>query len=65
MKINLVSILANWKTSVGALGLIIVALGQALPLLFDGNPNTNPDWNILIPELMAAVALLFAADGDK
>ena len=65
MKINLISILSNWKTSVGAIGLIIVALGNALPLLFDGNPNTNPDWNILIPELMAAFALLFAADGDK
>jgi hypothetical protein len=65
MKINLTNILLNWKTSIGALGLIIVALGNALPLLLDGNPNTSPDWNLLIPELMAAFALLFAADGDK
>ena len=64
MKINIITILKNWKTTLGAMGLILVSLGNALPLLLDGNPNTSPDWNVLIPELMAAVALLFAADGN-
>ena len=62
---NLTTLLLNWKTSLGALGLIVVALGQALPLLLDGNPNTNPDYNLLIPEIVAALALLFARDGDR
>ena len=62
MKVNLLAILKNWKTTVAALGMLGIALGHALPLLFDGNPNTNPDFNVLIPEVMAAIALLFAGD---
>ncbi len=64
LKKVLVAALRNWKTTSVALGMIAVALGQAVPLLFDGDANTQPNWNVLIPEIMAALALLFARDAD-
>jgi len=64
MRTLIIAALRNWKTSSVAIGMIAVALGNALPLLLDGDVNTQPNWNVLIPEVMAALALLFARDAD-
>lgn len=40
----------------GALGIIIGVIERIL----DGDPLTNPDWNIAIPAFIASVGLIFA-----
>jgi hypothetical protein len=52
----------SWQTTVAGLGTILTTAGSALNLLFDGDPNTNPDWNIVLPLLMSGVIGLVARD---
>ena len=65
LKTILVAVLKNWKTTSAAVGMIIVAIGPALRAILDGDPSTLPNYKVLVPELIAAVALLFARDADK
>jgi hypothetical protein len=55
----------SWKTTVAGIGALLVAVGGALNMLFDGNPNTNPDWNQVVAASVVAVGLIFARDNDK
>ena len=50
------------KTSVSGFSAVLALLGTTLNLLTDGNPATNPDWNIVIPAFLTAVGLIFARD---
>ena len=47
------------------LGAILSAIGLALNQLFDGNPQTTPDWNLLVPQIIAGVGLVLARDNNK
>lgn len=53
---------ASFRTTafavVGMLTILIRVAGQ----LLDGDPATNPDWGTEIPQLLAAIGLLFARD---
>lgn len=55
----------SWKTTAGGVAAILTAVGGALTLLFDGKPETNPDWSAVIAAVMAGVGLIFARDNDK
>lgn len=55
----------NWKTSGAGIATILIAIGTALGALADDNPETQVDFNLLIPALIAGVGLLFSRDGDK
>lgn len=55
----------SWKTSAAGIAAIVVAVGGAVQLLTDGNPNTNPDYNALVAALAAGIGLLFSRDNDK
>lgn len=57
------AITKNKNTTVMGVGLVLMALLQAVMLLFDGNPETNPDWNVVIAEILAGAGLLLASDG--
>ena len=59
------AVLKNWKTTSAAIGMLLVALGPAVKALVDGDPATQPDYNTVIPEVIAAIALLLARDADK
>lgn len=54
----------SWKTTLfGAGGLAAVAF-TAISALLDGDPTTNPDWNILITASLPAIGLLFSRDNN-
>jgi hypothetical protein len=46
-------------TVVGIAG-IVAAVAQAVALLFDGDPATNPDWTALIALVWAGVTAILA-----
>jgi hypothetical protein len=54
----------SWKSTVFGIGAILTATGSILQALFDGNPNTNPDFAPLIAALSAGLGLLFTRDND-
>lgn len=54
----------SWKTTTAGIGVIISTLGTALNQLFDGNPATNPDWNMVLPLLFTGIIGLFARDNN-
>lgn len=59
MKIN-----GSWKTSLfGASGLITIVFNVA-SMLMDEDPNTNPDWSVMLPLLMTSIGALFAKDSN-
>ena len=65
MSILINSILANWKTTGAALVMAVTAFIPVLKALTDGDPATIPNWNLFVPELIAAIGLLFARDSNK
>ena len=55
----------SWKTTVAG---VLAALAMASPqlqALFDSDPTTLPDWNIIAAAVMVALGLSTARDGDK
>lgn len=50
------------KTTVAGVGLALIAIGQILNSLFDGNPATEVDWKIIGTQLVAAWGLFKARD---
>lgn len=55
----------SWKTTLGGVGAILAAVGGALNLMFDGKPETNPDWTIVIAAVTTGIGLIFARDNNK
>jgi hypothetical protein len=53
---------ASWRTTVFGTGGLLFVIGGTLTALFDGKPETNPDWTAVIAALSACVGLLFARD---
>ena len=54
----------SWKTTAAGVGGLLTAIGSALNQLFDGNPATNPDWNLLLPVILTALIGIFARDNN-
>jgi hypothetical protein len=52
----------SWRTSLAGLGAILVAAGDTLKALMDGNPATNPDWAMVVAAISAGLGLIFARD---
>ena len=55
------TILVNWKTTAAAVGMLATVVVQVIQAL---NNESSVDWNTIIPELLGAIALLFARDAD-
>lgn len=53
---------ASWRTSLFGAGGLLYLVGTALTAMFDGKPETNPDWNALLVAGSACLGLLFARD---
>jgi hypothetical protein len=54
----------SWKTTAAGIGGLMTAIGSALNQLFDGNPATNPDWNLLLPIIFTSLIGIFARDNN-
>lgn len=52
----------SWKTTLAAIGLFISVLIGQLSSLWDADPATIPDWDLVITQLIAAIGFLFARD---
>lgn len=52
----------NWKTTTAGVGMLLAVVGGFLGPYFDGNPATNPDYQVLVTMAIAGVGLLFAKD---
>jgi hypothetical protein len=50
------------KTTLFGSGGFIVLAANVASMLFDGDPNTNPDWSVIIPLAISNLGLLFAKD---
>jgi len=54
--------MTSWRTTIGGIIVLLIPILDALKLLFDGDPATNPNWNLLVPQLAAGIALIHARD---
>lgn len=54
----------SWKTTAAGVGGILTVIGTALNQMFDGNPATNPDWNLLLPIILTSLIGIFARDNN-
>jgi len=61
----LVTGIKSWQTTSMAIMTALAVIIPAGMLLLDGDATTNPNWNVVIPALTAAVGLIFARDGNK
>jgi len=54
----------SWKTTLFGAGGIATVLFSAVAALLDGDPATNPDWNLVLGAVLPAIGLLFARDNN-
>lgn len=59
------AILNHRNTSIAGAAMIAVAIGQMLLGIFDGDASTNPDFNVVVAQVVAGIGLFLAGDGDK
>jgi hypothetical protein len=50
------------KTTIAGVGAILVAVGSALVAMFDTDPTTMPQWDVVIAAVLAGIGLVFAKD---
>ena len=54
--------ITNWQTTVGGISLIVMAISQALWAYFDGNAQTHPNYDLMMSQIIAGIALIRAVD---
>ena len=50
------------KTTLAGIGAILVAVGAAMSAMFDADPVTVPQWDVVIAAILAGIGLIFAKD---
>jgi len=55
----------SWKTTTVAIITAIMAVGNVVVAIIDGDPATVPNWELTIGVIMTAIGLIFAKDSDK
>lgn len=55
----------SWKTTLVGVLVFVEALATNLQYVFDNNPETVADWNVVVIAATAMIGLLIAKDGDK
>ena len=50
------------KTTLAGVGAILVAVGAAMSAMFDADPLTTPQWDVVIAAVLAGIGLIFAKD---
>lgn len=55
----------SWKTTLVAVLIAANAAIHAVLVTCDSDPATNPDWNVVIALVVAAIGLFFAKDADR
>jgi hypothetical protein len=52
----------SWKTTGAGLAGLVTLIATTVKQLLDGDPTTNPDWNVVIPLVFTSIIGLFARD---
>ncbi|CAK0780994.1 conserved hypothetical protein [Gammaproteobacteria bacterium] len=52
----------NWKTTTAGISTIIAALAGAIALVVDGDPKTNPQWELVVGAVITGLGLVLAKD---
>lgn len=52
----------NWKTSLAGFGMILAGIGGFLGPYFDGDPATDPNYQVVIGAVITGIGLLVAKD---
>lgn len=55
----------NRNTTIAGIGSILVAVGSILTALFDGKPETLPDYGTAVAAILAGVGLILAKDAKR
>ena len=55
----------NRNTTIAGVGAILVAVGSILTAMFDGDPNTLPDYAAAVAAVIAGVGLIVARDAKS
>lgn len=55
----------SWKTTSLGMATMVIAIGQAIQALLDGNPQTNPNYETVATAVAAGIGLMFARDNNK
>ena len=55
----------SWKTTIAGIAAAVAAIASAVNAQFDANPETQPEWGLVIASVTAAFGLLKAKDDDK
>ena len=50
------------KTTLAGVGASLVAVGAAMSAMFDADPLTVPQWDVVIAAILAGIGLIFAKD---
>ena len=50
------------KTTLAGVGAILVAVGAAMSAMFDADPLTTPQCDVVIAAILAGIGLIFAKD---
>lgn len=56
---------SSWKTTVAGIAAILAAISTAVAAQFDADPNTVPNWGVVVTAVCAGAGLLAARDNDK
>ena len=54
----------SWKTTTAGACTIIGAIAGAIAMLVDGDPKTNPQWELVAAAIATGFGLLFARDNN-
>ena len=54
----------SWKTTAAGIAAIVAAAATACVALFDGKPETVPDWGAVAAAFMAGIGLIAARDNS-
>lgn len=55
----------SWKTTLFGAGGLATVIFNAVSAVLDGDPSTNPDWNLIFAAALPAIGLLFARDDNR
>lgn len=55
----------SWQTTSYGTCVILIGLLSALKLLLDGDPATNPDWNLVAVAFFSGIGHIRARDNSK
>jgi len=59
------SAIKSWKTSLAGVLAALALVEPHLQALLDNNPDTAPDYNVIVTGIFMIVYALSAKDGDK